>query len=317
MSHPGPAYEVPRVADASTLSASAARSISAPKLQAEPGCGLTCSSSARPGGRPPPRAGSAEHAADCPCFTAPAQTIRVAGPSALSPSRTLRGRGRAARFRRQGLCALDRRGTRPSVRNVGTVAPVRALGIDWSQAQWGTVSEWVGGLGTVLAFFLTGWGLRREGRQFREEQVRLREMQEREQASQVFVTWERRTITSPHDNGQKTWGSSFTVEVVNRSALPVSDVNVRFVMSDSLYDRVLDQAQQPRGHAWDVVKPQPPDAEPWKATFSVLEKDKDALAAWAPEVIVEFSDAGSRRWQRDQAQRLRKLADPSDAHPVR
>jgi hypothetical protein len=96
--------------------------------------------------------------------------------------------------------------------------------INWSHVQWGTVGEWVSGLATASAFYLSYRVFRRDLRDREAAEARARS----EQASLVFGKVESGGGSSTTDTltGLRFMNMNHIAHLTNAGSTPVTDVEV-------------------------------------------------------------------------------------------
>lgn len=167
----------------------------------------------------------------------------------------------------------------------------------WADVDWGTFPDWLGGVGSILAFAGFGLALWREVRlRRRDDAARAAEAADAQaaQARLVFTT-----IPHGHDTQVRTG-------VHNASTGPV------FVVEVKLFRGPRD-AMRPAKVGRDVpIDSLPPGGERdvWLTLVSGEEPPLgDGEEFW---LRLEFTDAAGLRWRRvDNGQPVRVLADPS------
>jgi hypothetical protein len=180
-----------------------------------------------------------------------------------------------------------------------------------SAVQWGTVSTWVAGVGTVAAVSLALWEARgeRKGRLRREL---------RQQAVRISA-WFVEMHKDPHSEDSRReaglppqlQGQAADVELLNNSADPVTDVLVFLSRVSYQVQRWWDQ--EPEHRVMIGVLP------PGRWTISVAKSGGaivDVKLGGSPAmsrmmVIISFTDSAGNHWARGARGELRQLPTPA------
>lgn len=152
---------------------------------------------------------------------------------------------------------------------------------------WTTVGTAIGAIAAIGGLVFTGVATYYSAVVSRQQLDQVREdnaLRERDQATRVSF-W---TETMPHDEGYE---STTTVHVVNRSADPVSDIHLEFIVLDGGANGVLD------------ISNVPPCSEVGYAASAINGDGRDGKTVtmsklwWAPSTLT-FTDRAGKLWVR-------------------